>query len=140
MSRFSSKRERFNYFAIPMLIGLLIFVGIFGIVIVIDYSLNYSNHRYIEVNEIYINRDNDKTLYLVTTVDGDELTLMNEDLLFIWKFNSSDVGGRLQRIINESNGHVHLKIEIRGRRSTFLSNYPNIISFEIMDDTIIGDV
>ena len=140
MSRFSSKREKFNYFAVPLLLGLFIFIAIFGIVIAIDYSLNYSNHTYIEVDEIYINRDNDKTLYLVTTIEGQELSLMNEDLLFISKFNSSDIGGRLQRLINESNGHIHLKIEIRGRRSTFLSNYPNIISFEIIDDTITGDV
>lgn len=133
-------KEKFKSFMIPFLLGVFVFISVTGIVLSADYSLNYSNHRYIEVNEIYINRDNDKTLYLVTTVNGDELSLMNEDLLFIGKFNSSDIGGRLQRLITEGNGHVHLKIEIRGRRSAFLSNYPNIINFKIIDETVTGDV
>ena len=140
MINLSTDKEKFKSFIIPFLLGVFIFIAVAGIVLIVDYSLNYSDHRYIEVNEIYINRDNDKTLYLVTTVNGDELSLMNEDLLFIGKFNSSDIGGRLQRLITERNGHVHLKIEIRGKRSTFLSNYPNIINFKIIDETITGDV
>lgn len=140
MINLSTDKEKFKSFIIPFLLGVFIFIAVAGIVLIVDYSLNYSDHRYIEVTEIYINRDNDKTLYLVTTVNGDELSLMNEDLLFIGKFNSSDIGGRLQRLITEADGHVHLKIEIRGRRSTFLSNYPNIINFKIIDETITGDV
>lgn len=63
--------------------------------------------------------------YLVFADDenGNSLVFENTDCLFRWKFNSSNVQGKLKE------GHTY-KITVIGYRNSFLSWYQNIIKVE----------
>lgn len=63
--------------------------------------------------------------YLIFT---DGTTYKNSDTFWYWKFDSSDIYGRIEE------GETY-KMHVYGWRIPFLSSYPNIISMEKYNNT-----
>lgn len=97
-------------------IVLIIFMGI-GVTKLA--TIEYSNKEtiQIEVKDKYIKRSGDNDSYMV--VDTNNNTYEITDLLFIGKFNSTDIYNRLDI------GQVYI-VEVTGVRNNFMSWYRNI--------------
>lgn len=100
--------------------GLILLLGIIAFFVSIDYW-NYKEYNIIKVLTV---QDNDKTLYQLTTEDGDIVMCENDDLLFIGKINSSDYAAQLRKL--ELQGSCNVIIGTYGFRISLFSTYPNI--------------
>ncbi len=104
-----------------ILIALLIII--IGVVIIKLASIEYSNKEtiQIEIKDKYIKRQGSgetaKDVYMI--VDTNNNTYEITDLLFIGKFNSTDIYNRLDI------GQVYI-VEVTGVRNNFMSWYRNI--------------
>ncbi len=96
-----------------------IIVIIIGILFIKLMSIDYSNKEIIEmeVKDKYVKRIKEKDTYMVVDINNN--TYKITDLMFIGKFNSTDIYNSLNI------GHVYL-VEITGVRNRFLSWYQNI--------------
>lgn len=90
-------------------------------------TIQYQNKEIIEitVKDKYIKRNGKTDLYLVATEEGE--TYKISDLLFKWKFNSTD-------LYNELEIGKKFKVEVTGVRIPFLSMYKNINTVELIDE------
>ena len=75
----------------------------------------------VQRTERVVDADGSGARYLVWTTDGN--TFQNVDNMWFWKWNSSDVQGRLV-------AGAKVKAHVTGVRFGFFSWYPNIISAE----------
>lgn len=110
----------------PAFKGFVIFMGLF-IIGVIIYCICYYN----SVEEITITVTDKERI--VGTVDGkthskylvfcEGETFENQDELVMWKFNSSDVQGKLKKDSTYT-------VEVIGWRIPFLSTYRNILTIK----------
>lgn len=82
-------------------------------------SIAYSNPEIIEieVKDKFIKKTGDEDYYMI--VDTENNTYQISDLLFIGKFNSTDIYNQLEI------GHKY-KVEVTGIRNNFWSFYKNI--------------
>lgn len=101
------------------IIGIIFILGI----ILIDPYFTYGNEQNIEitVKDKYIKRYNKEDIYLV--VDNNGNTYKITDLLFLGKFNSTD-------LYNKLNIGSTYKIKTSGFRMQFFNEYPNINTLE----------
>ena len=61
--------------------GLILLLGIIAFFV----SIDYWNYKEYNVVKVLVVQDNNKTLYQLTTEDGDTIVCENDDLLFIGK-------------------------------------------------------
>lgn len=108
--------------------GLILFLGIIAFFVSIDYW-NYKEYNIIKVLTV---QDNDKTLYQLTTEDGDIVMCENDDLLFIGKTNSSDYAAQLKKL--ELQGSCNVIIGTYGFRISLFSTYPNIAKIKLVEE------
>lgn len=108
--------------------GLILFLGIIAFFVSIDYW-NYKEYNIIKVLTV---QDNDKTLYQLTTEDGDIVMCENDDLLFIGKTNSSDYAAQLRKL--ELQGSCDVIIGTYGFRISLFSTYPNIAKIKLVEE------
>ena len=108
--------------------GLILFLGIIAFFVSIDYW-NYKEYNIIKVLTV---QDNDKTLYQLTTEDGDIVMCENDDLLFIGKTNSSDYAAQLRKL--ELQGSCNVIIGTYGFRISLFSTYPNIAKIKLVEE------
>lgn len=104
--------------------GLILFLGIIAFFVSIDYW-NY-------IIKVLTVQDNDKTLYQLTTEDGDIVMCENDDLLFIGKTNSGNYAAQLKKL--ELQGNCNVIIGTYGFRIPLFSTYPNIAKIEIIEE------
>lgn len=99
-------------------IVIVIIIGIFFYKpISIIFTTEYIS---IKVNKTDIKRNKEKDLYLVYT---DEETFKNEDSFWNFKYNSSDLHGKLKQ-------DSTYKVEVNGYRIPYFSIYRNIVDIE----------
>lgn len=126
---YSTHFSRDNWKAVILVIASLILV--LGI-IVFFVSINYWNYKEYNVIKVLTVQDNDKTLYQLTTEDGDIIMCENDDLLFIGKTNSTDYAAKLRNL--ELQGNCNIIIGTYGFRIPLFSTYPNIAKIEIIEE------
>lgn len=92
------------------------------------YFIQYSNEETIEivVKDKYIKRKSNDDIYMVVSEDDETYKIM--DMIFIGKFNSTDLYNQLE--IGK-----RYKITTTGIRNNFLSEYKNINKIEEMEET-----
>lgn len=76
----------------------------------------------VKVTGTEVKRYDDSDKYIVFTESG---TFKNEDSFWYWKWNSSDIQGKLKSMEGQT-----IKLRIYGWRIPFLSMYENVISIE----------
>lgn len=108
--------------------GLILFLGIIAFFVSIDYW-NYKEYNIIKVLTV---QDNDKTLYQLTTEDGDIVMCENDDLLFIGKTNSGNYAAQLKKL--ELQGNCNVIIGTYGFRISLFSTYPNIAKIKLVEE------
>lgn len=108
--------------------GLILFLGIIAFFV----SINYWNYKEYNVIKVLTVQDNDKTLYQLTTEDGDIIMCENDDLLFIGKTNSSDYAAQLRKL--ELQGSCNVIIGTYGFRISLFSTYPNIAKIKLVEE------
>lgn len=103
-------------FRVILVILIIISIG-FGLYKL--WSIAYSNPEIIEieVKDKFIKNTGDADYYMI--VDTENNTYQISDLLFIGKFNSTDIYNQLEI------GHKY-KVEVTGIRNNFWSFYKNI--------------
>ena len=79
---------------ILVIASLILVLGIIAFFV----SINYWNYKEYNVIKVLTVQDNDKTLYQLTTEDGDINMCENDDLLFIGKTNSTDYAAQLRNL------------------------------------------
>lgn len=105
---------------------LKVLISILSIVFAVGVeTTNYQNNQTykITVTDKQVKNSKNSSYYLVfaTSKENEDLVFKNSDLLFIGKFNSSDIQGKLKVDKN-------YEITTLGYRIPFLSIYPNITS------------
>ncbi len=92
------------------------------------YFIQYSNEETIEitVKDKYIKRKSNDDIYMVVSENDDTYKII--DMIFIGKFNSTDLYNQLEV------GKTY-KITVTGIRNNFLSEYKNINKIEEMEET-----
>ncbi len=113
-----------DYFEIILKVIFILVMLIFGSIT--TYITAYSNVKEVtvEIKDKYIKKYDDKDIYMV--VDTNNNTYQITDLIFIFKFNSTDIYNSLET------GKKY-QIITSGIRSRVLSKYPNINSAELID-------
>ena len=115
--------------AVMIIVAIIIlFLGIIAFFVSIDYW-NYKEYNVIKVLTV---QDNNKTLYQLTTEDGDIVMCENDDLLFIGKTNSSDYAAQLRKL--ELQGSCNVIIGTYGFRISLFSTYPNIAKIKLVEE------
>lgn len=91
------------------------------------YIFQYSNYSeaVIEIKDKFVKTYNGNGTYIIT--DNNDNTYKIEDLLFIWKFNSTDIYSSI-----EIGGKY--KIYTTGIRFKLFSQYPNINKIEKIEE------
>lgn len=104
---------------IALLIGIIIIV----IIAVVSINYTYGNKQDLEitVKDKYIKRYDDSDTYMIVDTNGNAYKI--KDMLFIGKFDSTDIYNKLEI------GGTY-KIKTTGYRNNFLSEYPNINEIE----------
>lgn len=104
---------------IALLIGIIIIV----IIAVVSINYTYGNEQNLEitVKDKYIKRYDDSDTYMIVDTNGNAYKI--KDMLFIGKFDSTDIYNKLEI------GGTY-KIKTTGHRNKFLSGYPNINEVE----------
>ena len=126
---YSTHFSRDNWKAVILVIASLILVS--GI-IAFFVSIDYWNYKEYNVVKVLVVQDNNKTLYQLTTEDGDTIVCENDDLLFIGKTNSTDYAAKLRNL--ELQGNCNIIIGTYGFRIPLFSTYPNIAKIEIIEE------
>lgn len=98
---------------------IVLIIIIVGAIFINIATIGYSNKEIIEieVKDKYIKRNAEKDIYMI--VDTENNTYQITDLLFIGKFNSTDIYNQLEI------GKKYM-IEVTGIRNQVLSLYKNI--------------
>lgn len=126
---YSTHFSRDNWKAVILVIASLILVlGIIAFFV----SIDYWNYKEYNVVKVLVVQDNNKTLYQLTTEDGDTIVCENDDLLFIGKTNSTDYAAKLRNL--ELQGNCNIIIGTYGFRIPLFSTYPNIAKIEIIEE------
>lgn len=126
---YSTHYSRDNWKAVIVVIASLILVlGIIAFFV----SIDYWNYKEYNVVKVLVVQDNNKTLYQLTTEDGDTIVCENDDLLFIGKTNSTDYAAKLRNL--ELQGNCNIIIGTYGFRIPLFSTYPNIAKIEIIEE------
>ena len=116
-------QKRTHYY-LHLIIKLVPFILVFGFIIG-SASMNYMNKQSytITVTDTQVKRSGDSDHYLVFTKtnSGENIVFENTDLLFIGKYNSSDIQAKLEK-------NKTYTISTLGYRIPFFSSYQNIIS------------
>lgn len=115
--------------------GLILLLGIIAFFV----SIDYWNYKEYNVVKVLVVQDNNKTLYQLTTEDGDTIVCENDDLLFIGKTNSTDYAAQLRNL--ELQGNCNVIIGTYGFRIPLFSTYPNIAKIKLVEgnqETIIN--
>lgn len=102
-------------------------------------SIDYWNYKEYNVVKVLVVQDNNKTLYQLTTEDGNTVVCENDDLLFIGKTNSTDYAAQLRNL--ELQGNCNVIIGTYGFRIPLFSTYPNIAKIKLVEgnqETIIN--
>lgn len=104
---------------ITAVIGIIIIV----VIAVVSINFGYGNEQNIEitVKDKYIKRYSKSDTYMVVDTNGN--TYKITDMLFLGKFDSTDLYNQLEI------GNTY-KIKTTGYRNNFLSEYPNINKIE----------
>ena len=126
---YSTHFSRDNWKAVILVIAslnLVLFIRAFFV------SINYWNYKEYNVIKVLTVQDNDKTLYQLTTEDGDIIMCENDDLLFIGKTNSSDYAAQLRKL--ELQGSCNVIIGTYGFRISLFSTYPNIAKIKLVEE------
>lgn len=126
---YSTHFSRDNWKAVILVIASLILVlGIIAFFV----SIDYWNYKEYNVVKVLVVQDNNKTLYQLTTEDGDTIVCENDDLLFIGKTNSTDYAAKLRNL--ELQRNCNIIIGTYGFRIPLFSTYPNIAKIEIIEE------
>lgn len=107
--------------------GLILLLGIVAFFV----SIDYWNYKEYNVVKVLVVQDNNKTLYQLTTEDGDTIVCENDDLLFIGKTNSTDYAAQLRNL--ELQGNCNVIIGTYGFRISLFSTYPNIAKIKLVE-------
>lgn len=121
--------------AMIIVAGLILFLGIIAFFV----SIDYWNYKEYNVVKVLVVQDNNKTLYQLTTEDGNTVVCENDDLLFIGKTNSTDYAAQLRNL--ELQGNCNVIIGTYGFRIPLFSTYPNIAKIKLVEgnqETIIN--
>lgn len=126
---YSTHFSRDNWKAVILVIASLILVlGIIAFFV----SIDYWNYKEYNVVKVLVVQDNNKTLYQLTTEDGDTIVCENDDLLFIGKTNSTDYAAKLRNL--ELQGNCNIIIGTYGFRISLFSTYPNIAKIKLVEE------
>lgn len=113
--------------AVIIVTGLILLLGIIAFFV----SIDYWNYKEYNVVKVLVVQDNNKTLYQLTTEDGDTIVCENDDLLFIGKTNSTDYAAQLRNL--ELQGNCNVIIGTYGFRIPLFSTYPNIAKIKLVE-------
>lgn len=104
---------------ITAIIGIIIIV----IIAVVSINYTYGNEQNLEitVKDKYIKNNDGSDIYMVVDTNGNAYKIT--DMLFLGKFNSTDLYNKLN--IGET-----YEIKTTGYRNKFFSSYPNINEIE----------
>ena len=137
MGDYSTYRNKETWKAVGIIVaGLILLLGIIAFFV----SIDYWNYKEYKVVKVLVVQDNNKTLYQLTTEDGDTIVCENDDLLFIGKTNSTDYAAQLRNL--ELQGNCNVIIGTYGFRISLFSTYPNIARIRLVEgnqETIINN-
>lgn len=137
MGDYSTYRNKETWKAVGIIVvGLILLLGIIAFFV----SIDYWNYKEYKVVKVLVVQDNNKTLYQLTTEDGDTIVYENDDLLFIGKTNSTDYAAQLRNL--ELQGNCNVIIGTYGFRISLFSTYPNIARIRLVEgnqETIINN-
>ena len=106
-----------------ILYGLMIFAILASIFGVIFISYTNSQSQIITIQDKYVKEG----IYYIADTNGN--TYIVEDLIFLGKWNSSD-------LYNGMKVGCTYQVKTCGLRIRFLSNYPNINEFELLEEQL----